>query len=94
MRYIDVKWTHDHPDEPIRLVSEIGANNYECRKIEYFRDGEIGFASSEKSTERTFLGTCEIPCLEDINSNTEFDGVAIDKQEFERLWRESSASAM
>jgi hypothetical protein len=45
MQYIDVKWLHSHPEETIHLVSEIGPDRYETRKIEFWSDGRVGYAS-------------------------------------------------
>jgi len=87
MRYIDVEWIHDLEDEPFRLVSEIGDDHFETRKIELFRNGNIGISSEEFHTENTMLGTVEIPSLEEINSDKEFQGKNISKQEFELIWQ-------
>ena len=88
MRYIDVEWIHDSEDEPFRLVSEIGDDHFETRKIELFRNGKLGFASEESQSENTMLGIVEVPSLEEINSDKEFQGKNISKQEFELLWQE------
>jgi hypothetical protein len=87
MRYIDVNWLHDLDDEPYRLVSEIGPDQYETRKLEFFRKGEVGYASSEVHTEITMLGIAEVPAIEEINSQDEFQGQNISKQQFEQLWK-------
>jgi len=88
MRYIDVNWLHEWDEEPFRLVSEIGHNQYETRKLEFFRTGEIGFASSMMQTKNTMLGIAEVPELDEINSQEEFQGKSISKHEFEQLWRQ------
>jgi len=87
MRYIDVNWTHETDEYPYRLVSEIGENQFEVRKLEFFRNGKIGFASSVRNTENTMLGIVEAPPLEEINSDNEFQGKNISKQEFELIWQ-------
>ncbi|MBF7074606.1 hypothetical protein ISG33_14465 [Glaciecola sp. MH2013] len=86
MRYIDVLWIHDFNEEPYRLISEIGEDDYEIRKIEFFRDGKIGFATTQNHSDNTRLGVAEVPHLDEINSENEFDGKNISKQEFEALW--------
>ena len=87
MRYIDVNWLHDLDEEPYRLVSEIGPDQYEIRKLEFFRSGKVGYASSIARTENTNLGIAEVPTLEEINSQSEFNGQNISKQQFEQLWQ-------
>ena len=87
MRYIDVEWIHDLEDEPFRLVSEIGDDNFELRKLEFCRNGKLGFASGETHTENTMLGIVEVPPLEEINSDVEFQGISISKHKFEQLWQ-------
>ncbi|MEC8326548.1 MAG: hypothetical protein VX100_10680 [Pseudomonadota bacterium] len=86
MRYIDVNWFNESSDEPYRLVSEIGLDQYETRKLEFFPSGEVGYASPETHTKQTMLGIAEVPELEEINSQEEFQGQNISKQEFEQLW--------
>jgi hypothetical protein len=88
MRYIDVEWIHDLDDEPYRLVSEIGDDEYETRKLEIFRSGHVGVATVDVNTEKTMLGIVEVPSIEEINSQSEFKGKEITKNEFELLWDE------
>ena len=87
MRYIDVSWKHDSSTDPYRLVSEIDETNYESRKLEFFKDGEVGFASSQIKSRFTGLGDQEIPSLEEINSSSELVGKNISKTEFDALWQ-------
>lgn len=86
MRYIDVNWLHDSDEEPYRLISEIGPDQFEIRKLEFFKTGEIGYASLEDHTMNTMLGIAEVPELKEINSQEKFQGKNISKQEFEQLW--------
>lgn len=81
-------WLHDFEEEPYRLVSEIGEDEYETRKLEFFRAGEVGYAFSEAHTANTMLGTMEVPMLEEINSQSEFQGKNISRHEFDRLWKQ------
>lgn len=50
---IDVLWKHACESEPVRLVSVLARNRYEVRKLEFFRDGRVGFAHETMSV----LGT-------------------------------------
>lgn len=88
MRYIDVEWIHNLEDEPIRLVSEIGDDEFEMRKLEFFRDGSVGYSSEMKSSKNTKLGICEVPSIEEIISQKEFSGCLITSEQFEKLWAE------
>ena len=88
MRYIDINWHHDADEEPYRLVSEIGADGLEKRKLEFFRNGTVGFASELVSSDSTMLGVGKIPALEIIVAQPDFSGRAISKEEFEQLWLE------
>lgn len=86
MKYIDIQWLHDLDDEPYRLVSEIDINSFEIRKLEFFSDGVVGYASEIFNTEKTMLGLIEVPSLDQINLDDEFQGKQISKISFERLW--------
>lgn len=88
MRYIDVVWKHDFNDEPKRLVSEIGADDYEKRKLEFFPDGSLGYAFESTESCNMRLGIDVVPSLKEINSQEEFQGKTISKKQFELLWQE------
>ena len=87
LRFIDVDWIHDFEEEPIRLVSEIDSDGYETRKLEIFREGKIGFATSTQSSHDTDLSEKPIPSLKEINESPEFVGKEISKQTFNDLWK-------
>lgn len=86
MDYIDVMWCHAFEDEPVRLVSELNAERFEVRKLEFFRNGSVGFASQNAHSDGTELGLIPVPLLEEINIDPQFVGVAISGAEFEVLW--------
>ena len=86
MEYIDVIWRHELPSEPVRLVSELDGARFETRKLEFFRDGTVGFASTGAATGSTNLGLVPVPGLAEINADPEFDGTAMTPEEFEVLW--------
>lgn len=88
MRYIDVEWKHNSKGEPFRLLSEIGTDNYETRKLEFFPDGSVGFALESAESPNTRLGTDVVPPLEEINSQEEFEGKSMSKEQFELLWKD------
>ena len=86
MSYIDVQWFHNFESEPIRLVSELNEDRLETRKLEFFRDGKVGFASASSSSSGTDLGLMDVPMLAEINLDPQFRGVEISANEFEVLW--------
>jgi hypothetical protein len=86
MRYIDVRWLHQFKYDPIRLVSELDADNFETRKLEFFRDGNIGFADENGNSFGVELGEVPVPALDEINSDVQFDGVEISEAYFEKIW--------
>ncbi|WP_181138938.1 DUF6881 domain-containing protein [Streptomyces sp. Ru72] len=42
--YLKVIWHHDFPDEPVGILSEVGEDRYEVRKVEVFRGGRLDWA--------------------------------------------------
>jgi hypothetical protein len=86
MEYISVFWKHESNGDPVRLVSELDDERYERRKLEFFRDGTVGVASTEREDARTMLGIAPVPPLAQINEDPEFEGTAIGKSEFDGLW--------
>jgi hypothetical protein len=86
MEFIDVAWRHNFEDEPVRLVSELDARRYETRKLEFFSNGKIGFASATATSERTMLGVEPVPPLSEINSDPQFSAPDLSSASFEELW--------
>ncbi|MFN7153418.1 MAG: DUF6881 domain-containing protein [Acidovorax sp.] len=93
MTYIDVRWHHFSAEDPTRLVSELDANRWELRKLEFFPDGRVGCAGPADETHGTKLGETPVPSLEEINAQAEFDGVEVDAAVFESLWSEYASVA-
>ncbi|MFN7693076.1 MAG: DUF6881 domain-containing protein [Burkholderiales bacterium] len=93
MTYIDVRWNHPSADDPTRLVSELDANRWELRKLEFFPDGRVGYAGPVDATHGTRLGEAPVPSLEEINAQTEFDGDEVDAAVFESLWSRYASAA-
>jgi hypothetical protein len=60
---------------------------HEVRKLEFFANGNVGFASTDVSSHGTFLAEGSVPPLEVINPDPQFGGVATTAAEFERLWK-------
>ena len=89
MTYIKVQWIHDFEDEPILLYSELDSMRNEVRKVEVYKNNELGYACENKSVNGTFLSKTEIPSLEDINLDVQFEASEIDKEYFESIWHKA-----
>ena len=86
MRYIDITWHHDELDEPYRFISEINTENFETRKLVFFKTAKIGFADADQNSHGIELGTVAVPTLNDILAEDEFTGTAITQETFNQLW--------
>ncbi|GAB4019863.1 DUF6881 domain-containing protein [Spirosoma koreense] len=89
MRYIQVDWIHNYPDDPTQLYSEVGEDGYEIRRIDIYRDGRIERVSEDTQDEYNFLNPQVYPSLEELNSKDEWDEVKaqeIIKDDFETIW--------
>lgn len=87
MRYIHVAWNHSNPEEPVDLYSELDDQRREVRKVEVFRGGNLGYASSTEASGSTRLGEVPIPPLTEIAEESEFRPEEISRAEFEHLWK-------
>ena len=88
MHCIDVHWVHDSPDAPVRLVSELDAHRFEVRKLEFHRDGRVGWAWRGGRSASTRPGEADVPALAEINQDPQFRGVEMDCATFDQLWRQ------
>jgi len=64
-------------------VSEIADDNFETRKLEFFKNGSVVYVSEIETFNNTELGICDVPSLEEINLQEEFSGQIISREEFE-----------
>ena len=86
MQYIRVFWRHEHPDEPVELLSELDDARWEIRKVERYRDGSVGWADVDESAGSTRLGLVPVPALAEIALDDEFQVSEITGADFERAW--------
>lgn len=86
MKYICVKWNHSFPDEPVILFSELDDARWEIRKVEIYRNGCKGYASTSATFGGTRLGLEPDPSLEEIASDPQFEPKEISREEFEQIW--------
>lgn len=90
MEYIYVEWIHNFVDEPIILISELDENRFETRKIEIYKDGQVGFAYNDVEVLNARLGIEPVPSIDEIalESESEFLPKEITKEEFEKFWND------
>jgi hypothetical protein len=86
MTYIRIRWLHAFPDSPVDYWSELDCERFETRKLEYYRDGTVGYASAVEAVGDTVLGVLTVPLLHEIASNPEFEPEEITKADFEQKW--------
>jgi hypothetical protein len=87
MRYQRVRWLQDSSEFPVVLYSEVDAEGWEVRKVDEYADGHRDLAGDGVATGQTALGEAQIPSIEEINVDPEFDAVEIGHAEFEAVWR-------
>jgi hypothetical protein len=79
-------WNHGL-DEHVLLYSEMDEHRMETRKIEIYSDGRADTANASDSEGATRLSIEPLPSIEEINSDPQFDAMAISSEEFEIIWR-------
>jgi hypothetical protein len=89
VKYLEVEWIHNFPDEPILLYSELDDSRFETRKVEVFRDGKRGYASKTESSGTTVLGIVAVPDIDVIAKDSQFIVKEIQRGLFEQVWIES-----
>ncbi len=86
MKYYKAKWLTAKEEYPFRMVFEVGSDNFENRKIEFYESGKYGYSYADVEFNNTRLGVYPIPPIEEVNENPEFEMIEIKKNEFEFLW--------
>jgi hypothetical protein len=90
MKYILVKWLHEHMGEPVAIYSEIDSLLWETRKVEVFRNGAMGFASKTSSAHSTRLTEIRMPAVVDINLDRQFIACEVSASEFNDVWAKAT----
>ncbi|MDF9409849.1 MAG: hypothetical protein A4E52_02108 [Pelotomaculum sp. PtaB.Bin013] len=67
-------------------------NRTELRKVEIFRDGKIGYATTEVEFGGSGLSEYPLPEIEEIALDAQFRPLKISKEEFEKVWTEKILS--
>lgn len=84
--YLKVRWNHTLPDEPIWLFSEIDSDRNEIRKVEFYLNGQFGYASNSANFGSTRLSVEPLPALEEIARDPQFEPIRIEESEFNKVW--------
>jgi len=85
--YIYSKWKTSPSGSPFEFYSELDPARFETRKVEIFKDGRFGFASSANATLGTRLGNAPVPPVREIRQQPEFEVKEINVQDFEKIWK-------
>ncbi|MFI1972772.1 DUF6881 domain-containing protein [Streptomyces cinnamoneus] len=90
VEYWNVAWHHDYPEEPITLLSEVGRDGYETRKVAKFRDGTA--LKADASHEGRMIGLGEIPVgnIKEVDSQPDFSAHLISREDFEEAWNQAA----
>ena len=86
MEYLAVRWTHEFPDEPVELLSELSEGRWEVRKVERYADGRVRFASRQEATGSTMLSEVPLPPDDEISADPQFEIRQISAAEFQAWW--------
>lgn len=80
------RWLHNHTDQPVLLYGELDSDRFEVRKVEVFLDGRQSFADAIDEAAECSLSWVEVPELEEINVDPQFQAWPISREDFEVVW--------
>src|SRR5262249_35211961 len=83
MRYQKLLWHNPSVDQPIEIYSEIDDEDWEVRKVEFFRHGPPAYASA---TERVGTDLADQTIPRDLVKTTRLEPYDISQQQFEEVW--------
>lgn len=86
MEYLKVEWFHNNEYDPYLIYCEINSLREEIRKVEVFRNNQLGYTDKNIEMLDTRLSLTKIPSNEEINSQKEFSLQVISQDEFEEIW--------
>jgi hypothetical protein len=89
MHYSRLIWSHTSPTEPVTILSEYDPNGWECRKVEIFADGTLGYASENESAGGSQLARIPCPPDTEVIQEPEFRVSGLSKAEFEAAWEQA-----
>ena len=86
MKYIKVRWLHNHTDDPILIFTEIDDDLWEHRKVEFFRNKQKGYADKTIEYGGSMLSLEPWPSLVELKADPEFEVNEISPTEFNEVW--------
>jgi hypothetical protein len=91
MIYFKAKWLHSDDHDPVWFYSELDAERWETRKVQIFRSGTMLWADDTTPLDsEIMLGDQQIPPLEEISANPQFEAWEISREDFEAVWNEAT----
>jgi hypothetical protein len=91
--HIKIRAIHTSPEEPVLIYSELDDARREIRKVEFFWDGSLGYASASVRSKQTELSEEPVPDLLGIAENPECAAEEISREDFETVWRRAVKNA-
>jgi hypothetical protein len=92
MKHVKVLWLHGSDENPVVYLSELGADRYEVRKVQLWRDGRSEWADESHESDTVGLSEIAFPALDEISSQDEFEAQEISADEFESAWLRARGS--
>jgi hypothetical protein len=92
MRYLQVNWHHDSPDDPVVLYAEIDDHGWEQRKVDEYADGSVLFADAHRFSDDVSLADKPYPPIEQIALDDQFTVEERDAPAFEAIWERAQRS--
>ncbi|MFF4392662.1 DUF6881 domain-containing protein [Streptomyces sp. NPDC001552] len=93
MKYWQVNWLHDTPEDPVTIYSEIGEDGYETRKVHVYLDGSMLRADEHHESREIGLGEIPVGDIADVAAQPEFQAKVVTQAVFESVWEKSSWSS-
>lgn len=89
--FLQCRWLHDHPDEPVLLVSELDHDDYEVRKVQVHADGRMGYADEHVEVGGAGLSEKALAPLSETRDDPQFITRYIDAERFAQFWEAALA---
>lgn len=97
MEWIEITWIHKNEHFPERIFMEVADDRYNTRKVEFFKNGKIGYAIDSIEMNGTALNEAVFPSVEEYNqlnsihsdphSLSQLNATSITKEKFESFWK-------
>lgn len=84
-----VDWIHNFSDEPCVIYGELRNDLEEVRKIEFYKNGDIGYVQKNGDSYLAFLSEMNWLMKEEIEEDSQFKVTMITQNEFEEVWKKA-----